>query len=211
MTSTVFARKSTLVTILKSISFLLLVSELAACGIQESPNNLTLSSPLDGTWRSECTNLNENESSRVEFTFKNGQFNGSATAFSGTNCDSEKSLFVGREQARYAVSGATKTPLSATKIDYSEQRMWMKPVNQEVSNSLITNHAFGLSNWSLNQELEVTGKDDPNAQVYSIFHVTGNRLCLGKESAKNNGQTEVTRFNELKQGAECLTRVTPNG
>lgn len=216
MKSRILASGCHLWTVRKTVGCALAMFGLAACGTQETPNKLVLASPLDGKWQINCRKLDDTQSARVEYTFANGQMEVNATVFSGTECDSKQSLFLARRQTRYELRGPTEAPLSASKIDYSAPRNWMKPVSQEVNEALNRENAYGLSDWTLEQEFEVTGKGfsgetDVEGKSFSVYKVTGNRLCLGQRTDTHDGRTEANRMNELIQGTECLTKVAPNG
>lgn len=180
-----------------------------SCG-KKDEEKTTTATVLEGTWAAACE-VNDTGSGKKSVTFQGTSIVMNDIAFGDASCTSGEVQFAGRVTATFAVGSVASTPADATNLDISGIKMYATAKNDSTVTAFNSAQFFGMSDWALNVEKEVTGLNgdgtasaDGSSQ-FEIFKITGNTLCFGKKSETNDGSSAAKRPTELETSG-CLTK-----
>lgn len=179
---------------------LMIVMLLSGCGSKDSSSDSS-SDPtiLEGTWKSECIDLGDEEYEVVTLTYEGNKSVMLSSRYQNPNCiDSE---FVFEEKKSLTLGDQVEGLTNTYKIDYKlisttltiKKATWIESLNND--------GAYGYVNWELDTAKDVTeltyeGDKDPSSQkdsmTYLIIKIDGNKL-YGADFDTGDGNSKDTR------------------
>jgi len=141
---------------------------------------------LSGTWTTKECEEDDGSSSITAFNISGSTGTLVTSYFSDTECSSENELADLKIIYSLEVGSNTLQPAGATEINFLTPQVFLTPQSESQVIALNNGNLYGFSDWALNTEKEITGKNedgsaDTTTNVYSIFKIIGNSLCFGVE------------------------------
>jgi hypothetical protein len=165
---------------------------------------------LGGRWQTDCEE-DDDSSSLAVLEFEGSTFESTHIDFEGTDCNQNTKIVELRETSSIEIGENTLKPSGATEIDFIQRKTFVTIRSSDLVTAFNNVAAFGYSDWAINAEKEITGKNtdgtaDTTPNIYSIFKRVGDSLCLGIEvndddlggnSENDDGSGEAKRHSYL--------------